>query len=86
MANKDEDGNLDEEKLYRFLTKSIAFIWIYAFFNLGINTLRTPIYAKMIKFINKKEVTFEEFKFDEELVKQSLIIHLIIEEQLLSRC
>ncbi|MGN1327432.1 MAG: hypothetical protein ACI4VQ_05115, partial [Clostridia bacterium] len=27
MANKDDSGMLDDEKLYKFLTKSIAFIW-----------------------------------------------------------
>lgn len=73
MINKDDTGNLDDEKLYKFLTKSIAFIWTYAFLNPGVNALRTPIYAEMIKIINKKEVTFEEFKFDKEQVKQLLI-------------
>ena len=33
MANKDNNGMLEDEKLYRFLNKSIAFIWTYAFFN-----------------------------------------------------
>ena len=73
MINKDDTGNLDDEKLYKFLNKSIAFIWTYAFFNPGVNALRTPIYAEMIKIINKEEVTFEEFKFDKEQVKQLLI-------------
>lgn len=73
MINKDDTGNLDDEKLYKFLTKSIAFIWTYAFLNPGVNALRTPIYAEMIKIINKEEVTFEEFKFDKEQVKQLLI-------------
>lgn len=73
MVNKDEEGNLADEKLYNFLTKSIAFIWTYTFFNPGVNALRAPIYSEMIKIINKEEVTFEEFKFDKEQVKQSLI-------------
>lgn len=73
MINKDDAGNLDDEKLYKFLTKSIAFIWTYAFLNPGVNALRTPIYAEMVKIINKEEVTFEEFKFDKEQVKQLLI-------------
>ena len=73
MINKDYTGNLDDEKLYKFLNKSIAFIWTYAFLNPGVNALRTPIYAEMIKIINKEEVTFEEFKFDKEQVKQLLI-------------
>lgn len=73
MANKDTNGNLDDDKLYRFLTKSIALIWTYAFYNPGVNALRTPIYAEMIKIINGDEVTFEEFKFDKESVRQALL-------------
>ena len=73
MANKDENGLLDDEKLYRFLTKSIALIWTYAFYNPGVNALRTPIYAEMIKIINNQDVTFEEYKFDKDSVKQSLL-------------
>lgn len=72
MTNKDNNGMLEDEKLYRFLNKSIAFIWTYAFFNPGVNALRTPIYDEMINIINGVEVTFDKYKFDKELVKQSL--------------
>ena len=71
MTNKDNNGMLEDEKLYRFLNKSIAFIWTYAFFNPGVNALRTPIYDEMINIINGVEVTFDKYKFDKELVKQS---------------
>ncbi|HPF82995.1 MAG TPA: DUF1524 domain-containing protein, partial [Bacilli bacterium] len=30
----------------------------------GVNALRTPIYAEMIKIVNSGEVTFEDYKFD----------------------
>lgn len=72
MVNKDENGMLCDEKLYNFLTKTIALVWTYAFYNPGVNALRTPIYAEMIKIINGEDVTFEEFKFDRESIKQSL--------------
>ena len=73
MANKDENGMLDDEKLYKFLTKSIAFIWTYAFYNPGVNALRTPIYEEMINIVNGIDVTFDKRKFDKDSVKQSLL-------------
>ena len=73
MTNKDENGMLDDDKLYRFLTKSIAFIWTYAFYNPGVNALRTPIYDEMINIINGVEVTFDKYRFDKDSVKQSLL-------------
>ena len=73
MANKDDSGMLDDEKLYKFLTKSIAFIWTYAFYNPGVNALRTPIYDEMINIVNGIEVTFDKYRFDKDSVKQSLL-------------
>ncbi len=73
MANKDNDGMLDEEKLYKFLDKSTAFIWAYAFYNPGVNALRTPVYDEMLNLINKVEVTFDKYKIDKELIRQSLL-------------
>lgn len=73
MANKDSDGILDEEKLYKFLDKSTAFIWAYAFYNPGVNALRTPVYDEMLNLINKVEVTFDKYKMDKELIRQSLL-------------
>jgi len=73
MANKDNDGMLDEEKLYKFLDKSTAFIWAYAFYNPGVNALRTPVYDEMLNLINKVEVTFDKYKMDKELIRQSLL-------------
>lgn len=73
MTNKDSNGLLDDEKLYKFLNKSIAFIWTYAFYNPGVNALRTPIYDEMINIINGVDVNFEKYKFDKEAIKQSLL-------------
>ena len=75
MANKDSDGILDEEKLYKFLDKSTAFIWAYAFYNPGVNALRTPVYDEMLNLINKVEVTFDKYKIDKELIRQSLLTY-----------
>ena len=75
MANKDSYGILDEEKLYKFLDKSTAFIWAYAFYNPGVNALRTPVYDEMLNLINKVEVTFDKYKIDKELIRQSLLTY-----------
>ena len=65
MARKDENGMLDEAALLNFLNKITAFIWTYALTNPGVNALRTPVYAEMINLVNGKDVTFDDFKFDE---------------------
>lgn len=72
MTNKDENGLLDDEKLYNFLRKTIAFIWTYAFYNPGVNALRTPIYDEMINIIKRSDVTFDKYRFDFDYIKQSL--------------
>jgi len=68
MANKDEEGNLDNEDLYTFLTKTIYFIWAYSILRPGVNALRTPIYTEMINIVNHQPVTFEGTKFDVEQI------------------
>lgn len=73
MANKNEFGLLDDDKLYNFLNKTIALIWTYAFYNPGVNALRTPIYDEMINIINHEEVTFDKYKFDRESIRQSIM-------------
>lgn len=45
LQNKDENNQLDEDKLDDFLNRIIAFIWAYSFTNPGVNALRTPVYA-----------------------------------------
>ena len=69
MQNKDSINKLDNDSLHKFLQKVIAFVWGYAFTNPGVNALRTPIYSEMVNIVNGKEVTFNEFKFDEEQVR-----------------
>lgn len=69
MQNKDNNNNLNDMDFYNFLNKIIAFIWTYAITNPGVNALRTPIYAEMIKIIKNETVTFSDFKFEIDTVK-----------------
>lgn len=69
MQNKDKDGMLEDSAFYEFLNKIIGFIWTYAITNPGVNALRTPVYAEMINIVNNEPVTFKDFKFDSEQVK-----------------
>ena len=71
LQNKDENNMLDDQKFYEFLNKTIAFIWTYAVYIPGVNALRTPIYAEMINIVNNKQVDFSEFRFDEQVIKQT---------------
>lgn len=69
ISYRDDDGLLNDQEFYKFLTKITAFIWAYAVINPGVNALRTPIYAEMIHIVNKEPVTFEEFLFNAEQVE-----------------
>lgn len=72
MQNKDENNNLDDEKLYNFLSRIIGFIFAYAITNPGVNALRTPVFSEMINIVEKKEVTFDDFKFEKDLLKNAI--------------
>lgn len=69
MHNKDENGLLNDEAFYAFLTKIIGFIWAYALTNPGVNALRTPVYAEMVNIVNDRPVAFSDFKFDIEKLR-----------------
>lgn len=69
MLNKDDHGLLEEEEFFRFLNKTIGFIWTYAVTNPGVNALRTPVYAEMVNIVNNRPVTFDGFKFEPEKVQ-----------------
>ena len=56
---------LDDAKFFVFLKKLVAFIWAYTLTNPGVNALRTPIYAEMVKLMNEGRIDYAEFKFDE---------------------
>ena len=66
MANKDENGLLDDDDFYCFLNRITAFIWTYAVVDPGVNALRTPVYAEMIKIVNGQQVDFSDFRFEKD--------------------
>jgi uncharacterized protein with ParB-like and HNH nuclease domain len=72
MANKDEEGKLEEENFYCFLHKITAFIWAYAMTNPGVNNMRTPAYAEFVNIVHGKKVTFSDFKFRESEFKNTI--------------
>ena len=45
----------------------------YALIYPGVNALRTPFYPEMINVVENRPVTFEGFKFDEIMPKQTFI-------------
>lgn len=72
IQNRDANGQLDDESFHNFLTKITAFILRYAITNPGVNALRTPAYAEMLKIIDGKPVDFADFKIDEKSMEISL--------------
>ena len=68
MKNKDNDGRLEDEPFYNFLNTITAFIWAYSIFKPGVNSLRTPVYAEMLKIVDGQPVDFANFKFDEQQI------------------
>lgn len=71
LQNRDKDNMLDDNNFFEFLNKIIAFIWTYAVYMPGVNALRTPVYAEMINIVNNNKVEFNEFKFEEQVIKQA---------------
>ena len=72
LQNKNENNQLEENKLDEFLNKTIAFVWAFAFTNPGVNALRTPIYAEMVNIVTDKTVNFDEHKFDEHTLRTAM--------------
>jgi len=72
LSSKDEKDALDNAVFARFLSKITAFIFAYSLTNPGVNALRTPVYAEMIKVYNKQQCDFAGFKFDEEHIRNVL--------------
>ena len=64
LANKDNNGELDEAGLYDFLNKITAFIYAYAIERPGVNALRTPVYPEMVKIVNHEPVEFPNHRFE----------------------
>ncbi len=73
MANKDADNLLNDDKFSLFLEKITAFTFAYAITNPGVNALRTPIYAEMVKLINGENVDFCDHKFEAKNTKNMFL-------------
>lgn len=73
LQNKNKDGKLEEKSLGDFLSKTIGFVWAYAFVYPGVNALRTPVYAEMINIVTNKDISFTEYKFDELTLRNSIM-------------
>lgn len=65
LAKADKDDKLDEADLIKVLDYLTAFVWRYALTNPGVNALRTPVYAEMVKLVNGEESDFTDYKIDE---------------------
>ena len=69
LEKRNKEGLLDDASFFAFLNKITAFIWAYSIFKPGVNSLRTPVYAEMVNLVQGKNVTFQDFKFDEENIR-----------------
>jgi hypothetical protein len=72
LSNRDAEGNLDNAEFEKFLSKTMAFIFAYSLTNPGVNALRTPVYAEMLKVYTKQPCDFADFKFDKEHIRRVL--------------
>jgi hypothetical protein len=72
LQNKKENEQLEEKNLDEFLSKTIGFVWAFAFTNPGVNALRTPVYAEMINIVTNKVVNFNDHKFDEHTLRTAI--------------
>ncbi len=85
MHYKDEKNQLDEEKLYNFLKKAIAFIWQYAIIRPGVNALRTPLFAEMSDIVNSAENGFKNFRVDESQIKTAMYNFTFVNNRYITR-
>ncbi len=69
LQNRDQNQQLEEFKLDKFLNKIIGFVWAFSFTNPGVNALRTPVYAEMINIVTNREISFDEHKFEENALR-----------------
>lgn len=73
LANRNAQGELDEEQLLKFLNQTIAFVWGYAITNPGVNALRTPLFAEMINIVNHRPLVFAGYLFERGYVQNQLM-------------
>jgi hypothetical protein len=66
LAYRNENNELEEEALYKFLSRMSAFVLAYAIERPGVNALRSPIYPEMVNVVEKRPVSFDKYRFDEK--------------------
>jgi uncharacterized protein with ParB-like and HNH nuclease domain len=72
LTERDSKGNLNDNKFRRFLSKITSFILAYSITNPGVNALRAPLYAEMVKLVNKQQCDFSDFKFTRDHIRKTL--------------
>ena len=72
LSSRDDDGNLDDKRFVGFLSRITAFIFAYALTNPGVNALRTPVYAEMVKIYNKQQCDFADFSFSRDHIRKAM--------------
>lgn len=76
MANKDAEGNLEEEAFYDFLSKTTAFVWAYAIERPGVNALRGPVYPTMINIVKGEPIDFNAYRFDRTALRNRFMSYV----------
>lgn len=66
LANRNDEGGLDEDALHEFLGKVIGFVFAYAIERPGVNALRSPVFPEMVNIVQHRSVTFESYLFRSE--------------------
>ena len=85
MQNRDENGLLDDDDFYDFLTKITAFIWAFTILRPGVNILRTPIFAEMVNIIHGRKVTFDGFALSASELENALKIYAFTNNRPITR-
>lgn len=80
-----DKGCLDNTAFAKFLSKIIAFIFAYSLTNPGVNALRTPVYAEMIKIYGKQQCDFADFRFNEKHIRKVLENYKFTNNRLVTR-
>lgn len=85
LSFRDENDRLSNADFATFLSKITAFIFAYALTNPGVNALRTPVYAEMIKLYLGQPVDFADFKFEESHIRNALDNYKFTNNRMLTR-
>lgn len=85
LSHKDDHGRLNNTDFGSFLSKITAFVYAYSLTNPGVNALRTPVYAEMIKVYGKQSCDFSDFRFEENHIRKVLENYKFTNNRLVTR-